>query len=335
LLIFFGTLGLAFLIFRPERGWFWQWREMIRASERVQIEDALKHLHETGYRGQSGSVESVSGVLGLSRHDSAELVARGEALGFIQRDGSELRLTPNGSDYARRIIRAHRLWERYLAEETGLPEVKWHREAERREHTTTPEEAEQLAIRMGNPRFDPHGDPIPTPSGELPPWEGRPLTSLPVGAFGNIVHVEDEPPQIYAQLVAEDLHPGMRVQMLEVSPERVRFWADGDEHILAPVVAANLTFAPLPEDSAMKGPFDTLASLLPGESGRVLQFAPSCRGLQRRRLMDLGVLPGTDILAEMTSAGGDPTAYRVRGSLVALREDQARQIQISREGEAA
>jgi Fe2+ transport system protein FeoA len=51
--------------------------------------------------------------------------------------------------------------------------------------------------------------------------------------------------------------------------------------------------------------------------------------------MDLGVLPGTDILAEMTSAGGDPTAYRVRGSLVALREDQARQIQISREGEAA
>ena len=47
--------------------------------------------------------------------------------------------------------------------------------------------------------------------------------------------------------------------------------------------------------------------------------------------MDLGIVPGTDVFAEMTSAAGDPTAYRVRGSLVALRDEQARHVQITRE----
>ncbi|NNE44302.1 MAG: DtxR family transcriptional regulator [Gemmatimonadetes bacterium] len=335
LLITVALLALAGAIFWPESGWFWRWRAMARTSERVRIEDALKHLHEVEYRNQHGSLDSVAGALGLSSRDATDLVARIEALGFAHRSEGHLELTPDGSDYARRIIRTHRLWERHLAEETGLPEVDWHGEAEHQEHKLTPEEVEELAARMGHPRFDPHGDPIPTPSGELPPWEGRPLPSLPVGELGTIVHVEDEPREIYAQLVAENLHPGMRVQMLEVAAERVRFWADGDEHILAPVVAANLSFVALPQEQEMQGPFETLAALEPGESARVLQFAPSCRGLQRRRLMDLGLLPGTDIEAEMTSAGGDPTAYRVRGSLVALRSDQARHIHITRPGEAA
>lgn len=52
-------------------------------------------------------------------------------------------------------------------------------------------------------------------------------------------------------------------------------------------------------------------------------------GPERRRMMDLGILPGTVITAEMRSPLGDPTAYRVRGALLALRRDQARHIQIA------
>ena len=187
---------------------------------------------------------------------------------------------------------------------------------------------------MGHPRFDPHGDPIPTATGDLPPWQGEPLPSLALGEVGQIVHVEDEPKEIFSQLVAEDLHPGMRVQVFEVSPERVRFWANGEEIVLSPVVAAAVSVVPLPQ-ATMDGPFDTLASLRPGEGGKVLRLAPSCRGLQRRRMMDMGVVPGTRIEAEMRSAAGDPTAYRIRGSLVALRSDQARQVQITRIAEEA
>jgi DtxR family Mn-dependent transcriptional regulator len=62
----------------------------------------------------------------------------------------------------------------------------------------------------------------------------------------------------------------------------------------------------------------------------VIRLAPACRGLQRRRLLDLGLVPGTDVTAEMVAAIGDPTAYRVRGTLVALRTEQARHVQIAR-----
>lgn len=55
----------------------------------------------------------------------------------------------------------------------------------------------------------------------------------------------------------------------------------------------------------------------------------TCRGVERRRMMDLGILPGTQIEVEMTNPLGDPTAYQVRGATVALRREQARQIQIT------
>lgn len=330
LMITLAVLAAAAVLFWPERGLFHRWREVSRVGERVRIEDALKHLHEAEYRGYPATVDSVAGTLGIGRNDAAALVADVEARGLATRDGVQLRLTAEGRTWALHVIRAHRLWERHLAEETGVRQEDWHEHAERREHQMSPEEADALAARMGHPRYDPHGDPIPTSEGELPPFQGLPLPELRPGKFGTIVHVEDEPRAIYAQLVAEELHPGMRVEMVECSPERVRFWAEGDEHVLAPVVAANVTFVPLPEEDDAHGPFESLASLEPGEAGRVMRIAASCRGLQRRRLMDLGLVPGTDVRAEMKSNGGDPTAYRIRGTLVALRQDQAKQVHISR-----
>lgn len=330
LLLTVGVLALAGLALWPERGLLARWRIAGRLSERARIEDTLKHIHEAEYRGHRATVESVAGSLGISRHDAVDLVARAEARRLAARDGIRLHLTPEGRSWALHVIRAHRLWERHLAEETGVRQVDWHELAERREHKMSQEETDALAARMGHPRYDPHGDPIPTAEGELPPFRGQPLTELPAGKHGAIAHVEDEPREIYAQIVAEELHPGMRVEMVEVGPERVRFWADGEEHVLAPVVAANVTVLPLVEETDGAGPVDSLASLAPGEEGRVVRIAASCRGLQRRRLMDLGIVPGTEVRAEMQSTGGDPTAYRIRGTLVALREDQAKQVQISR-----
>lgn len=72
-----------------------------------------------------------------------------------------------------------------------------------------------------------------------------------------------------------------------------------------------------------------LSDLAPGEQGKVTCILPECQGNERRRLMDLGIVPGTVITAEMKSPGGDPTAYRVRGALIALRKEQARFICIA------
>jgi Fe2+ transport system protein FeoA len=70
----------------------------------------------------------------------------------------------------------------------------------------------------------------------------------------------------------------------------------------------------------------TLADLKPGQSGAVTELRS--QGPERRRMMDLGIVPGTIIAAEMSSPMGDPVAYRVRGALVALRREQANLILI-------
>ena len=70
----------------------------------------------------------------------------------------------------------------------------------------------------------------------------------------------------------------------------------------------------------------TLDQLEKGQHARIVQLL--CTGETRRRLMDLGILPETHVVAELVSPLGDPIAYRVREALIALRRVQARQIEI-------
>jgi DtxR family Mn-dependent transcriptional regulator len=94
------------------------------------------------------------------------------------------------------------------------------------------------------------------------------------------------------------------------------------------VDAANVTVERLPEGEAATGTVRTLADADRGEPVRVVAIAPACQGPQRRRLLDLGVVPGTTVTAELVSASGDPVAYRIRGALIALRREQASWIEV-------
>jgi ferrous iron transport protein A len=73
----------------------------------------------------------------------------------------------------------------------------------------------------------------------------------------------------------------------------------------------------------------TLDTLNVGEVAVVAGL--SSEGAERRRMVDLGILPGTRIEVLMRSPLGDPIAYRVRGATVALRREQAARIAISRD----
>ncbi len=319
---------VAVLLLWPVRGMLWRWLRGLRATERVLMEDALKHLFDSEYREHIANLQSLSGALEVSGNRAADLLRRLQEQELVDFDGNGYRLTPEGRKYALRVVRIHRLWERHLAEETGLGPDAWHHEAEVREHTLSLEEAEALSASLGHPRFDPHGDPIPTAAGEIAPLEGRPLTDLAVGELAEIVHVEDEPDAIYAQLVAEGLYPGMRVRVIESGPQRIAFEADAEEHVLAPILAANLSVLPLPKDEEMQGPFARLSSLELGRKATVAALSPALRGPERRRMLDLGLIPGTEVTAEIRSPGGDPTGYRIRGAVIALRREQADQVQI-------
>lgn len=325
---FIAAIGV--LVFRAEKGLLAVWRKARQLTSRVRSEDALKYIHKSEMRGTPVSLESIAGVLHLSLNDTAELLRQIQENGLLNVEDGALRLTPRGRETALHIIRAHRLWERYLAEETGFDEADWHSRADHYEHLLSKADADALAAHLGHPTHDHHGDPIPSASGELLAHGGMPLTTLPVDTPARIVHLEDEPEVVFAQLAAEGLHAGMSVRVIESTPERVRFWANGDQHLLAPIVATNVSVKPTPVEALAEMPeLANLTTLDLGESATVIGISPICRGAERRRLMDLGILPGTAVKAEMRSAGGDPTAYNIRGALIALRSDQARLIHIS------
>jgi DtxR family Mn-dependent transcriptional regulator len=320
--------------FYPRKGIIPRWRRARQQTERVRIEDALKHILGCEMSGERFTANSLAGALQITADQAANLLLDMERRGLLHVKSDAIRLTPVGRQSALHILRAHRLWERYLADETGVGELEWHGEAEWQEHQLTPEEAEALAARLGNPTHDPHGDPIPSAEGEMVLHEGIPLISATVDEPLEIVHIEDEPQAVFAQLLAEGLYPGMEVRLVERSPHRIRFWAGGDEHVLAPVVAANISVA-RPSDNGrdLEGPW--LSDLAQGERCRVVEISAQCRGLERRRLQDLGFLPGVELQAELTGSGGDPVAYRIRGALIALRREQTDLIRIQREQEAA
>ena len=330
LLIAAAIVAVFLFIFWPERGLYWRWQRTNKMTDRVLIEDALKHLQDRDMHGQKPSLESLAGVLSVSTNQAAEVISDLELHQLIEMQGAEFKLTPTGREYALRIIRAHRIYERYLAEQTGFEEAEWHTKAHQLEHQLSPEEVEKLAYQLGNPTHDPHGDPIPTADGTIIyPKDRTALTNLPSDTLARIVHLEDEPEAVYAQLVAEGLHVGQEVRLLEISPQRVRFWAGDDEHVLAPIMAANIAVIPVAEEpKAEETHGEPLTNLKPGQEARVMALSPRLRGAERRRLMDLGLLPGTTIEVEMASAGGDPIAYRIRGAVIALRKSQAQLISV-------
>lgn len=324
---------VAGVVFRPGPGLVRWLRGGRRAAQRMRLEDGLKHLHHCEYEDRPGGIESLAGALEVPRRTAVSILSELEEAGLARSTGDRVELTEAGRTYALRVVRSHRLWERYLADRTGAHPTVWHAEAEKREHTLTSGEVDELSARLGHPVYDPHGDPIPRGDGTMPPAAGVPLGSLEPGEVGVIVHIEDEPAEVYARLIGERLGPGTRVQALDAPAGHVRFRAGGREHEVDAVLASHVAVERLAgAEAAVEGSVEALATLPPGESARVVRIAAVCQGPQRRRLLDLGVVPGTVITAKLESASGDPVAYEIRGALIALRREQAEWILVRRGG---
>ena len=330
LLIGVGLLVFLGFLFWPGSGLLWKIQKRRELTEKVLIEDTLKYIFKCERNQKTCTLESLAGALSTNPGRVSEILTLTQAKGLLEMSENSFRLTEVGRLTATQIVRAHRLWERYLADTTGFEESDWHPQAERLEHKLSEEELDRLSASLGNPTHDPHGDPIPNRRGELISHGGIPLSDLPIQTPARIVHIEDEPDVIYAQIVAEELHPQMTVEVDEITSNRIRFWSDDQDHVLAPIVAANISVVPLVEENHLPTsegvPLDTLQ---PGQAGLVTEISPLSRGMERRRLLDLGIIPGTEIGVEMVNPGGDPTAYRIRGTVIALRSSQARLIRVS------
>jgi DtxR family Mn-dependent transcriptional regulator len=332
LLIGSALLLLFALFLWPEHGLYFRWRSRRRPDSRETIEDTLMHIHNRQYEQRLATIESLAGTLGISIKDALSLEGRMEARGLVTADGNGLRLTREGRRYAVQVVRAHRLFERYLADETSVPMSEIHQYAHRLEHTLSPQELDKLEADLGYPAFDPHGDPIPSADGVVAVIDSHPLTEWPLDKPAQIVHVEDEPPEVFAQILAEGLTAGTFITVVESTSSRIVLEAHEAEHVLAPLVAANISVREAPE-AAPRPSFERLSALKVGQKARVFALDEACQGLTRRRFLDLGITPGVLIEPVMQSAFGEPTAYRVRGTLIALRKEQSDLILMEKNGD--
>jgi DtxR family Mn-dependent transcriptional regulator len=328
LILFTGIVILVFFfwLFWPKKGLWARLSSVKVINQRVLLEDALKFLFDCEYKNLACDINSIAGNLNISGDKATRLISRLDSMGLISMKEHYISLTDTGKSYSLRIIRVHRIWESYLADATGIAQVDWHNEADWLEHRVTAEDTEKLAAQMGNPVFDPHGDPIPTIDGKLPEPKGQPLSHLKEGQVARITHIEDEPKSIYEQLVVQGLYPGMQVYVTDVDERKITFAADGEECLLTPLFASYITVEVTPGKVPLTPKYELLSSLSLGEKAEIAGISPNCRGQQRRRLMDLGIIPGSMVSAIMKSASGDPVGYRVMGTTIGIRKQQADMI---------
>ena len=320
-------IALALLaVFLPKYGGLAQFSDWKESQRREQVEDALKHLIDREQQGRFASPESLGGTLEISPRQAVKLIERMESQDLVETRGHELHLTAEGERWALHVVRAHRLWERYLADEARMPLKQVHGEAHRREHTLTDAELDALDAALGHPATDPHGDPIPGKDGQIRSVDAVPLTAIQVTGAMRIAHLEDEPAIAFEQILAAGLRLGQVIRLIEKTHERYVLSDGENEYRLAPSVAVNVHVTPLEQTELAQKGIIPLWQLAHDQKAEILSLDEGVQGFTRRRFLDLGLTPGTQIMPELRNFFGDPRGYRVRGTLIALRKDQAAQI---------
>jgi len=127
-------------------------------------------------------------------------------------------LTRDGRSLAHDVIRRQRLWECFLADHLKLEWSRLYELACDLEHATSPDVAEALDIYLGHPTTCPHGNPIPSATGQIDAIDGVPLDTLPVGQAARILAIQEGRAEILEYLYKRDLMPGRVVTVVEAAP---------------------------------------------------------------------------------------------------------------------
>ncbi len=293
-------------------------------------EDILKQLFHVQQSNRIATISNLSGALKIRKAKILPMVVQMTKAGLIETVDDTILLTEEGKSYAIKIIRIHRLWEKYLAEKTGYQAVEWHYLAEKMEHQLNEKEIVELSDALGNPLFDPHGDPIPSKEGDIAPVAWIPLPTYPLNMPGKIAHIEDEPGVIYQQILAKRIFIGSHVKVISSNKNEIIISNEGHKHAFSPIVAANISIVPLSKNEVYEEYAERLSSLRENQEAEVIGISKECRGASRRRILDLGILQGTKIKVDLTSPLRDPIAYSVRNTSIALRNSLADLILIKK-----
>lgn len=124
-------------------------------------EDYIRAIYVLEQRGKP-YLTDVASYLKLSKASASEMVKSLGKQGFIDyKPYSSLKLSRKGKNLAEKLTYKHRIIEVFLAKVIKLPENKIHEEAHKLEHAFSDESISRIKAILGNPKTDPHGQPIP------------------------------------------------------------------------------------------------------------------------------------------------------------------------------
>lgn len=210
------------------------------------VEDYLKAIYRLSHKGGPATTTEIAHFLELSPPSVSGMIKRLSEQGLLEHIPYKgVELTMEGRRAALRTIRRHRLIEAYLVAFLGYGWETVHEEAERLEHAVSDMLIERMAEALGNPRFDPHGDPIPAPDGSISELVYTPLSEIPVGESVEIRQADTSQSDRLRYIASFGLKPGARVQVVDRQPFQgpITVKAGGKRHVLGHEIAMLLLCA--------------------------------------------------------------------------------------------
>lgn len=182
-----------------------------------QAEDYLKAIYAISQTGRV-TTQAVADQLAVTPASVTGMLKKLSDLGLVEHAPYQgASLTVAGSSIALELVRHHRLLELYLHQALGYKLEDVHAEAEKLEHHISEDFEARISELLGNPTHDPHGEPIPTLDGTLPPYATRALAEVRPGEDALVGRVSERDPELLRHFVSLGLTPGVFVRVTDVS----------------------------------------------------------------------------------------------------------------------
>jgi DtxR family Mn-dependent transcriptional regulator len=182
------------------------------------VENYLKRLYleELTHPGVMVSMGRLAAVMGVVPGTATAMVKTLSDSGLVRYSPrAGVQLTAGGTQLALHVLRRHRLVELFLVRVVGLDWSEVHEEAEELEHVISDKLLERMDTLLGHPTVDPHGDPIPTPAGNVAPSDAHSLATCAVDQAVEVTRVLDQEPAFLQFVDQCGLTPGTRWRVVE------------------------------------------------------------------------------------------------------------------------
>lgn len=156
-------------------------------------ENYLKAIFKLAERDRKAvSTNAIAKEMETSAASVTDMIKRLSEKGYVHYEKYRgVTLSEEGRSVATLLIRKHRLWETFLVDKLGFRWDEVHEIAEELEHIDSDNLINRLETFLGNPRYDPHGDPIPSADGKFTLRKQMPLSDLDIGQHAIIVGVRE------------------------------------------------------------------------------------------------------------------------------------------------